>query len=298
LTGKIALISRGACTFSTKIRNAEAAGAVATIVVNSVAGDATAMGQDGTPNQPTNPAYMVANANKAALVAANGLSTSIGTTLQYFTSPNSNIMAAFSSQGPTDVDFRVKPDVVSPGVNVLSSIPGNKWAFFQGTSMATPHLAGSAAVVIGLHPTWSAAAVRSAIVNTADQGVLLNSNATTTARDPNLIGAGRDNLLSAVNARVALDPVSLSFGAVPSGSGQTTIGTIALTTLSGSPATAVTISSSTGTGLSYSATLSGDTISIGMNADKGASVGNHQATLRVFSGTTEIAHAVIYTLIK
>jgi subtilisin family serine protease len=298
LTGKIALISRGACTFSTKIRNAEAAGAVATIVVNSVAGDATAMGQDGTPNQPTNPAYMVANANKAALVAANGLSTSIGTTLQYFTSPNSNIMAAFSSQGPTDVDFRVKPDVVSPGVNVLSSIPGNKWAFFQGTSMATPHLAGSAAVVIGLHPTWSAAAVRSAIVNTADQGVLLNSNATTTATDPNLIGAGRDNLLSAVNARVALDPVSLSFGAVPSGSGQTTIGTIALTTLSGSPATAVTIGSSTGTGLSYSATLSGDTISIGMNADKGASVGNHQATLRVFSGTTEIAHAVIYTLIK
>src|SRR5439155_3522525 len=113
------------------------------------------MGQDGTPNQPTKPAYMVALAAKAALMAADGQATTISATLQYFTSPNSNIMAGFSSQGPTDVDFRVKPDVVAPGVNVLSSIPGNRWAFFQGTSMATPHLAGSAAVVIGAHPTWS-----------------------------------------------------------------------------------------------------------------------------------------------
>src|SRR5207247_639881 len=97
--------------------------------------------------------------------------------LAYFSTTNVDIMAGFSSQGPTDVDFRVKPDVVAPGVNVLSSIPGDCgalgcWAFFQGTSMATPHLAGSAAVVIGQHPDWSAAEVRSAVVNTADLGVL------------------------------------------------------------------------------------------------------------------------------
>ena len=241
---------------------------------------------------------MIALASKAALMAANGLATTIGSGLAYFTSPNSNIMAGFSSQGPTDVDFRIKPDVVAPGVNVLSSIPGNKWAFFQGTSMATPHLAGSAAVVIGLHPTWSAEAVRSAIVNTADEGVLLNSNATTVATDPNLIGAGRDNVLSAVNARVGLDPVSLSFGAVPSGAGQATIKTIALTTLSGSAPTAVTISSSSGSGVSYGAALSGGAISVTMSAAKGASPGDHQATLRVFSAGTEIAHAVVYTFVK
>jgi subtilisin family serine protease len=298
LSGKIALISRGACTFSVKIRNAEGAGALATLVVNNAAGDATAMGQDGTPNQPTKPAYMVALASKAALMAVGGQSTTIGSGLAYFTSPNSNIMAGFSSQGPTDVDFRVKPDVVSPGVNVLSSIPGNQWAFFQGTSMATPHLAGSAAVVIGAHPDWSAAAVRSAIVNTADQGVLLNSNGTTTAIDPNIIGAGRDNVLSALNARVGLDPVSLSFGAVPSGSGQTKIKTIAVTTLSGAAPTAVTISSSSGSGVSYAVGLSGGTISVTMSAAQGASAGDHQATLDVFSGGAKIAHAVVYTLIK
>jgi minor extracellular serine protease Vpr len=298
LTGKIALISRGTCTFSTKIRNAQTAGAVAALIVNNVAGDPTAMGQDGTPNQPTIPAYMVGLANRAALIAANGAATTIGATLQYFLTGNDNIMAGFSSQGPTDVDFRVKPDVVAPGVNVLSSIPGNKWAFFQGTSMATPHLAGSAAVVIGLHPAWSAAQVRSAIVNNADQGVITDfRDGTTIVTDPLVIGAGRDNLLSAVNARVALDPVSLSFGAVPSGSGQTKVGTIALTTLAGAPATGVTISSGTG-GVSYSAALSGNTISISMSAAKGASGGDHPATLRVFSGGTEIAHAVVYTLVK
>ena len=84
-------------------------------------------------------------------------------------------MAGFSSLGPTDVQFRVKPDVVAPGVNVLSSQPAfaceqttpSCWAFFQGTSMATPHVAGSAAVVIDQHPDWAAADVRSALVNTA-----------------------------------------------------------------------------------------------------------------------------------
>jgi subtilisin family serine protease len=299
LTGKIALISRGTCTFSTKIRNAQTAGAVAALIVNNVAGDPTAMAQDGTANQPTIPAYMVGLANRAALVAANGSSTTIGATMQYFLTGNSNIMAGFSSQGPTDVDFRVKPDVVSPGVNVLSSIPGNKWAFFQGTSMATPHLAGSAAVLIGAHPDWSAAEVRSAIVNTADQGVVKNfQTGTVIVTDANIVGAGRDNVLSALNGRVALDPVSLSFGSVSSGSGQTKVATIGLTTLAGAPATSVTIGSSTGTGVTYTATLSGNAISVGMSAAKGASAGDHQATLRVFSGGTEIAHAVVYTLVK
>ena len=59
LTGKIALISRGTCSFSTKIRNAQAAGAVAVLVANNVAGDPSAMASDGTANQPTVPAYMV-----------------------------------------------------------------------------------------------------------------------------------------------------------------------------------------------------------------------------------------------
>ena len=125
LAGEVALISRGGCTFSQKIRNAENAGAVATLVVNIVAGDPVAMAQDGTANQPTRPAYMVSLANRAALMASDGAATTIPPTKSYMRTTNDDIRAGFSSEGPTDVDFRVKPDVMAPGVNVLSSVPMN-----------------------------------------------------------------------------------------------------------------------------------------------------------------------------
>jgi minor extracellular serine protease Vpr len=312
LSGKIALISRGTCTFSIKIRNAQNAGAVAVLVVNNVAGDPTAMGTDGTPNQPTVPAYMVALSDRATLVGSNGASTTISATAAYFSTSNGDIMAGFSSQGPTDVDFRVKPDVVAPGVNVLSSIPARFcatppcWAFFQGTSMATPHLAGSAAVVWQQHPTWSAAAVRSAVVNTADQDALKTFDTAKPQSDVNVIGAGRENLLAAVRARVALDPVSVSFGAVPSGSGQSRSLAVTVTNLGAGGSFSLTVADVTSSGVSFA--VSPRTLTLGagesgtavvtMNAAKRAAFSDHQATLSVSSGGVEVAHAAGYTLVK
>jgi len=314
LTGAIAVLSRGTCTFSTKIRNAQAAGAVAVVVVNNVAGDPTAMGSDGTADQPTVPAYMASLADRASLVAADGTSGTIGASLSYFSTSNVDIMAGFSSQGPTDVDYRVKPDVVAPGVNVLSSIPHQFcdappcFAFFQGTSMATPHLAGSAAVVRGAHPNWSAAQIRSAIVNTADQGVLkAYTNGTTVVTDVNIVGAGRENLLSAVGATVGLAPVSTSFGAVPSGSGVTVSRTVTITNLSGTGGTfALAVDSVTGSGVSFSVGSGSVTLAAGgsaqvtlsMSAAKDAGAGDHQAMLRVSSSGVEVAHAALYAFVK
>jgi minor extracellular serine protease Vpr len=308
LTGKIALISRGACTFSEKIRNSQDAGAIAAVVVNNVAGDPTAMALGGIANEPTIPAYMAALQNKTALMAANGQSATIDSSKSYFATTNVDIMAGFSSQGPTDVDFRVKPDVVAPGVNVLSSIPGNDWAFFQGTSMATPHLAGSAAVIKSQHPDWPAWAIRSAIVNTAETGVLKAfTDGTTVVTDVNIEGAGRENLLNAVNAKVALSPVSVSFGAIPSGAGQTKSVAISLTNLTGAPATwSLGIADTTGIGVSYSLSASSVTVAAGasttvnvkLTATKGAGGGDHQAWLTVSSGGTLVAHAAVYTIVK
>ncbi|MGE5615960.1 MAG: S8 family serine peptidase [Bacillota bacterium] len=313
LTGKIALLSRGGCTFSTKIRNAQSAGAVAVVTVNNIGGDPIAMGTDGTANQPTIPAYMVSLTDGMALKSDDSLSTTISATLAYFQTANADIMASFSSEGPTDVDFRVKPDVVAPGVNVLSSIPHQFcasppcFAFFQGTSMATPHLAGGAAFLRGLHSDWSAAQIRSAIVNTADQNVLKKSaNPAALEHNVNIIGSGRENLAAATNAGVALAPVSVSFGAVPSGSGQPRTTDLAITNLGGTPATltlAVTDGdSSVAYGLSSSSvTLAGGastTITVTMSPDRGAALGGHQAMLRVSKGSAEVAHAVLYTLIK
>ena len=313
LTAKIALISRGACTFSEKIRNAQDAGAIAAVVVNNVAGDPTAMAFGGIANEPTIPAYMAAVGAKAALVAGNGLPATIGATLSYFQTANADIMAGFSSQGPTDVDFRVKPDVVAPGVNVLSSIPhafcaaAPCFAFFSGTSMAAPHLAGSAAVVRQQHPDWSAADVRSAIVNTADRGVLRDYSTAALQDNVNINGTGRENLLAAVNAKVALDPVSLSFGAVPSGSGKTLRMTVTLTNVSGAAQTyTLSIGGQPANSVAYSVGQPSVTLAAGAKADvtvtmtasQGASVGGKQAYLEISTAGGAIAHAALFTLIK
>ncbi len=312
LAHKIALVSRGTCSFSTKIRNAHNAGAVAVLVTNNIAGDGIGMASDGTPDQPTVPAYNVSMVDGMALAGLNGKMTTISATPAYIVTGNDDFMADFSSQGPTDVDFRVKPDVVAPGVNVLSSIPHQFcetapcFAFFQGTSMATPHLAGSAAVVIAQHPDWSAEQVRSAIVNTADQGVLKKSTSTTLETNVNIIGAGRENLLSAVNATVAIDPVSLSFGAVPAGSGQTKTFDVTLTNLSdgettfevavGTGDSSVTYSVDPGS-LTLDAGASGS-VTVTMAAIKGATFGGHQSLLMVSVAGNEVAHAAVFTFIK
>jgi subtilisin family serine protease len=79
-----------------------------------------------------------------------------------------SVIAAFSSGGPTPVSLEVKPDVTAPGVGILSSVPSREgsWRFFDGTSMASPHVAGASAVLRQRHPGWTVAQVKSALVST------------------------------------------------------------------------------------------------------------------------------------
>lgn len=314
LAGKIALIARGTCDFSTKIRNAELAGAVAVLVANRVNGDPTAMGGGSSPDgvQPTVPAYMVSLADALVLRTKDGMSASISPDLAYFLSGNDDMQASFTSEGPTDVDYRVKPDLMAPGVNVLSSVPGTDcgptgcWAFFSGTSMASPHLAGAAAVVRGQHPSWTAEQVRSAIVNTAEVGVVTTATGAVVT-DVNIVGAGRLDLASAVVANAALAPVSTSFGSVPSGSGQIRTSAVTITNLTGGSATwSLGMADTVGAGVAFSVSPSSVTLAAGasttvtvtMTAAKGAAPGDHQAALTVRSGTTNVAHAVVYAFVK
>src|SRR5438034_2398950 len=225
-SGNVVVVNRGDCTFSTKVRNAIAAGAIGVVVINNVAGDPVAMDKDGGGGDDL-PAVMIGKNEGAALRAANPPDASAVATFQEFVTANQDILAGFSSQGPTAVDFAVKPDVTSVGVNVLSSITcvgkpetcpgdGTGWAFFSGTSMSTPHIAGSAAVLLNLNSSWSPAQVKSALVNRAD---LVVTDAVTGTHDvgPTAQGAGRENLSVSAYATSWHDPVSASFGHVTFG---------------------------------------------------------------------------------
>lgn len=258
LTAKIALIRRGGCTFTTKVRDAQNAGAIGVIVINNVVGDPIAMAQDGTTPPPTIPAVMVSLTNGNSM-GASGTVTVDGTNPQEFFSDGAgaDILAGFSSRGPPILQGpgqglgqpqdKIKPDVTAPGVNVYSSVPSFAcasppcFAFFQGTSMATPHVAGSAALLVQLHPDWSPEQVKSALVNSAHRPVKSSSNGGPLS-NPMSRGGGRIDLAAAsqISATLETGPApsgvgngqaSFSFGELVS-SGQTRSFTITVTSVS------------------------------------------------------------------
>ena len=238
--GKLVLINRGVCTFSTKVRAATAAGAVAVVIINNVAGDPTALAKDGLGGDDL-PAVAIGKNEGAALRASGATTASALATFSEFITTNGDINAGFSSQGPTFVDYAIKPDVSSVGVNVLSSTvcdAGNAcgndgdWEFFSGTSMSSPHVAGSAAVLLDLHPTWTPIQVKSALVNTADTVVKNALNASTIV-GPLLQGGGREDLTEASETDVVFAPVSASFGRISGSQTQATATTIEITNLTG-----------------------------------------------------------------
>jgi hypothetical protein len=78
-----------------------------------------------------------------------------------------NTIAEFSSRGPAPGSGAIKPDLVAPGVGIMSTIPGGLYMPLNGTSMAAPYVAGLAALLLEEHPDWTPARVKSALVNTA-----------------------------------------------------------------------------------------------------------------------------------
>jgi subtilisin family serine protease len=124
-------------------------------------------------------------------------------------------MTGFSSSGPTPISLQLKPDVTAPGGEILSSVPEREgaWAVFSGTSMASPHVAGAAALLRQRHPSWTVAQVKSALVQTADP---LSDPSPTTRQ-----GGGLVDLVRANEPAVFAEPVSLAFGILRAGATAT-----------------------------------------------------------------------------
>jgi minor extracellular serine protease Vpr len=217
--GVIALAERGGCSVLKKARVAKAAGAIAVLVPPSDASppvpelDLTAVPVLVTPAP-------VVSALEQYLAEGARASINVRTaTREEATLPG--VVATFSSAGPTPFDQQLKPDIAAPGVAILSSVPDSEsnapgdWAVLDGTSMATPAIAGAAALLLAAHPEWTPAVVKAALMATAHPAFV--DAAGIREASPLTAGAGLADVSAATAPGIVSEPSSLSFGEIADG---------------------------------------------------------------------------------
>lgn len=213
LTGAYAVIRRGGCSFTIKTNAAAAAGATGVVIANNAAGDII-------PSVPgtTIPAFGMTQASGNAFQAyANSVSNTgiVGNLDPAVITNVADALASFSSRGPSNFDL-LKPDITAPGVNVLAAYAGTTITGFEnlittisGTSMASPHTAGAAALMRQLHPSWTVMEIKSALQMAATNSVLLQDQVT--PADPHAGGAGRVQVDVAARASLVLNETQARF---------------------------------------------------------------------------------------
>jgi minor extracellular serine protease Vpr len=255
LKGSYALIERGTCTFETKASNAQLAGAVgivfymadqSPIVVPGGLGSSGAFfigpsvmisNTDGLALKN----YIDANPGQAMTIDVAGKELDLATFSQlYSLSPPlaQNQLASYSSFGPAP-DGTIKPDLVATGgLDVdISPAPGmylaaqtldpngilysvSRYATADGTSFATPLVAGAAALVKQAHPNYSAGQIKSALVNSAAQDTTTDDGASDVngiRQSPmpvnvQWLGGGRLDAGAALKSAITSEPATVSFG--------------------------------------------------------------------------------------
>ncbi|MCS0653304.1 S8 family serine peptidase [Cytobacillus firmus] len=175
VNGKLALIQRGEITFDEKIKNAKNAGAKAVIVYNNVDGQIPAYLGEAVGLIPS---FRLSKTDGERLKALGEGSFTFETLSN--TKTEGDHLADFSSRGPVNGNYDIKPDVVAPGVSIFSTAPeyindpqdginySNGYVRLSGTSMATPHTAGTAALILQEHPEYTPFDVKAALMNTSD----------------------------------------------------------------------------------------------------------------------------------
>lgn len=187
IQGKLVVTLRGvrsgfACARVDRAVFGQRWGAAAVALINNAAGFPPREGDifDGD-RLVTIPFLGIRAASSTSSPDGNALAASTSATFTNSTiaNPSFRQFASFSSGGPRLLDSVLKPDVSAPGVSTVSTGAGsgNRNETLSGTSMAAPHVAGSAALALQSHPGWPVEAVRAALLNTADASQVAGFNA-------------------------------------------------------------------------------------------------------------------------
>lgn len=234
LNGAVAFISRGTCSFATKLENAQAAGAVAAIIYDTEANSDSCVSAGYpaiycAPTMTVSPATLPAQMTdyySGTFIIAQAALTPFNIVVGFTDAfpVTKNLLTNFSSAGP-NVDLSIKPDVVAIGENVAMAteeifysgdIFGSSGDMYDpsgytvadGTSFASPFVAGVAAVIKSARPGLTPDQYRSLIINSArgmlDPNGLLYSQQQT--------GGGLLNALNAYISPATVLPTSLGLG--------------------------------------------------------------------------------------
>lgn len=177
---QLAVSTRGVCARVAKAIFADQAGAAAAVMINTsndyppFEGTITSNPDDGTAYTVDIPFLGVRSSDGPKLV--NGQPATVADAI--LQNPGFRGYASFSSSGPRSGDSALGVDVAAPGVSIVSTGvgTGNGPATLSGTSMASPHVAGVAALAVQAHPKWKASEVAAAIVSTADPDKVAGEN--------------------------------------------------------------------------------------------------------------------------
>jgi subtilisin family serine protease len=178
VAGKLVVMQRGTCARVARAVYAQKAGAAAAAMIDTSTGyppfEGTIKSNPDTGEQYTVTIPFFGVRGLAATATSDGgrlaAAASLTATAAQLPNPNFLSLASFSSAGPRTGDSGLKPDITAPGVAIVSTASGsgNGAETLSGTSMATPHVAGVAALTRQAHPHWKVGAIKAAIVNTGD----------------------------------------------------------------------------------------------------------------------------------
>ncbi|PHV11015.1 S8 family peptidase [Chitinimonas sp. BJB300] len=227
VAGKVVVCDRGTVARTDKSAAVKVAGGAGMILVNVIAN------QSVNADLHTIPSLHVDNVKGAtikAYAAQAGASTAISKgELKAGTIP-APLMADFSSRGPNKGEMNsLKPDLTAPGVDILagyipdqtqaehdainngSVVPPAAWNFLQGTSMSSPHVAGLAALLRNKFPTWTPAAIKSALMTTGYSTLDDGQPGQANGRLPWAQGAGHVSPNAAGNPGLVYDAASSDY---------------------------------------------------------------------------------------